>query len=150
MSENRTIKGKAPISTKSTNPEQDFKFSFGNLLEVPPNVKAELESQGLACRWINKKSFMDNGAHASHWVPFQTKAAGNNFGFGVDANGHITRADLILGVRPLHVNQAHKQFLDEKNARLKGHKTKAKQELRQQIGGSRGITVTDADEFDGE
>ena len=150
MSQKPIINGKHAVSTKSDNPEQDFKFSFGNLLDVPANIRAELKAQGLACRWINKAAFINNGSHASHWVPYQTKNTGNTFGFGVSPEGHIQRADLILGVRPLQMHNAHKSFLDERNLRMKGYNAQAIKELKQQVGDKKGVKITSGDAFEGE
>lgn len=136
-----TIKGKTPVSAKESAPEESFSFNYGNLLDVPENIRKGLEEKGLACRWINAAQFRAVGAHQSHWQPYKVEGANSSFGFGIDAEGYIRRADLVLGVRPLAIHKAHQQFLKQRNDRLKGYNQQAKQDLRNQMGDKDGVVI---------
>jgi hypothetical protein len=64
-----TKDGKKPLSQKPS--PSDFLLTddvFGNMLAIPPELQAELDSQGLEGRWLNAKIIATNqGYHPRGW-----------------------------------------------------------------------------------
>lgn len=91
------------------------------LLEVPAALKAELVAQGLEWRWINGQEYKDNGGmHRDYWKPYIQKKQDTGDGsnplgeWAGEASGVIRRKDLILGVRPKLMGDAHRAKLTDR------------------------------------
>lgn len=91
---------------------------YNNRLSLPDALKAHLKSKDLVWRFMNAQQFRQNGnMHHSHWTPYKVDG---DFGITPNAEGLIQRGDLVLGVRSREMNQAHKQFLQERVKRQSG------------------------------
>lgn len=102
------INGKKPISSKPTN-SGDL---FGNALNIPPVVQAELDEKGLVGRWVNAIKLQQMGGyHPKGWQPFRSEKYKSDFKFGSDPDGVIRRGDCILAVKTLEDVETHKEWL---------------------------------------
>lgn len=101
---------------------------------IDPALRAELESKGLAHRWINARKFKDNyGYDARRWVPYkrESKMPGGYESFGyADPEGFIRRGDLILAAQPIAIAEARKAKIAARTAALAGHNKQAAADLK--------------------
>lgn len=105
---------------------------YSNDLALNPEIKAQLKSEGLEWRFINRLQFREKGnSHRSHWQPYQLKTANGQAGVGTDAEGMVVRGDLVLAVRPKEIADRHRQFLEAKRARYRGYNREVADEMRQ-------------------
>lgn len=124
--------GKEPIANKR----------YAGLLEVTPNdqnrlalskeQKAYLVSNGLECRFIQKKEYLaNNNFHRTGWtIVSDSEMPGTN------AEGLVEVGDLVLAVKTKSAQNAHRKNLAAKNARYSDPKLinkKAAAELRSRM-----------------
>lgn len=111
--------GKKPISQKRE--KKPFSYQKMSMLDVPPELKKELEEQGLECRWINAPKLRgQQGFNKHYWKPYKVnydKIGIDNFFRSPD--GYLVRGDVILAARPKDIGDAHKARLKAKADRLK-------------------------------
>lgn len=101
---------------------------FNNVLSLPENVKTKLNAEGKDWRFIDGNQFRSNGGvHRSHWKPEVFKEP--EFKHLTNAEGHIQRKEMILAVRPKHITGKYKDYLSDRNNRLKGYNKAAAKEL---------------------
>lgn len=121
---------------KPETPSKDTTFEyfnrdefFNNILSLPTAVKEKLKAEEKDWRFIDGIQFRTNGnMHESHWRP--EKFEDPEFKNLVNAEGYIQRKEMILATRPKHVSAAYKQFLTDRNNRLKMHNADAAKELK--------------------
>ena len=90
-------------------------------LEIDQELKKELEDYELDYRWINFKEFKRLGFHKRDWKPYKRESKPNNtVVFNIDADGLMTRDDLVLAVRPKSHTAAHREYLDSINKKKEG------------------------------
>jgi hypothetical protein len=141
--------GKKDINEKGSRKESVFADDFFevNQLIVPRAIRDEIESQGMDLRWINSSELQKHGGHHKHrWEVYRPK---NRKGVvGIQADGRITRGDLVLAVRQKEVTKAYQAKINRASARNKNYDKQAAEELRQDLGGSgvRTKVVTGFDE----
>lgn len=105
---------------------------------IDPELARELVENGLVCRFINAKEYRRKGFHPSKWVPYKrTSRPRNGALFNVDPDGYTVNQDLILAVKPVDWNEAHRKYLQEKANRLVGAaQTEASDALRKSLAAS--------------
>lgn len=130
------MKEKRPVETKDRDPQfVDAEFSYSDRLALPAGLKKLIAEKGLVYRFLNAAEFSKNGNyHRSHWQPFVMSPEDmSEDTFGATPGGQIRRGDLILGVRPKSINDAHQKHLAGKRRAYNNFsKTKAK-ELRDDV-----------------
>lgn len=132
-----TIKnGKKPLSAK-TSPAISYDDIFGNALNLPENLKKELEEQGLEGHFIDAKRFYDMGGyHPKGWTLYRSKNKNSDtislqdFGLGRDPEGVIRRGSLILAVKTKEQAEAHREFLRSRANKVKTVNREKAEELR--------------------
>lgn len=126
---NKEVKTKPEVNRDPSFERFDAnEFSFANRLQLDSKIKKDLADKGLDYRFLNAAEFRANGGtHHSHWKPYKPDPKLEAL---VNAEGIIARGDLILGVRPKKVTQAHRAFLAEKNGRYLGYSKEKAAEMR--------------------
>lgn len=130
--------------TKTATPKTSSDFlSASNdpfMFDVDPTLKAQIESEGFAVRWINRNKYVENRGDHRGWRPYQipiekreSKGA-LDFQYGVDPDGYISRGDLVLAVRPVEMQAANKRRIANKNRAQQGYQAQAARELRETTG----------------
>lgn len=143
---------KAPNKTKqSKNPKMNPAKFYQDKLEVPAEIQAELLKQGLHGRWLNRTQLQKSfGFHRSGYRPYIHKdAKGNTLGSknpfsGTDAEGLISRGDMVLGVKSIEDYHEHKEHIKYLTKLTQGYNKRAAQEL-QELSNTYGVE-TDIDE----
>lgn len=142
-----TNKGKdvKQVETPSKDSEVEFgqgSFRFRDRMSLAPNIKTYINALGKDFRFLNAREFRNSGnLHHSYWVPFVVPQE-ERANMGANAEGNITRGDMILGVRDKRITKAHRKFLDERVAIQNGTAKSAAAQLRDQArksGGSVGV-----------
>lgn len=113
----------------------DKDFSFQDRLALPADLKKYLNDEGMDYRFLNSSEFRASGNyHRSHWQPFKAPADIVQAGlYGVTADGHVQRGDLILGIRPKALSAKHREHLKQKRSKYSNFaKTEAKR-MQQEI-----------------
>jgi hypothetical protein len=128
--------GKKPLSEKSTS---SFGFNpdeFGNTLSIPPDLKKELDEQGLSPRWINAKKLAEmQGYHPKGWVVYKRSAnMPTDPAFGNSPDGIVRRGDCVLAVKTKEAHAKHKAYLAQRVKAQAGVRTQQADELRQMAG----------------
>ncbi len=122
MSKQANKAGRTPIAQKEEQISSDFsneEFDF-NILKLDPELKAELEGQGLAWRWLNAPKYLTGGNyHRSGWRAYRKDVSkadrgSLDFNLGVSPEGYIIRNDLILGVKKKEEQAKWKRYLQHK------------------------------------
>lgn len=141
--------GKRPVSQKRQrpapiNPNDIFRDPIG----LDDELKATIVSKGYAYRFINYKQFVDMGGTNTHyWTPVKRSKLkewgydmidGNEFTSGSDVDGYIRRGDLVLAVRPKAIQEKHKAYLAQENARVADLQGAHADELREIVRDSGG------------
>jgi len=153
-----TIKnGKVPLSRKQSMAPINSEDIFDNALGIDPALEALIKQKGFAIRYINSTRYSDmGGSHPARWVPVSMKKL-REWGydtmsvldFGSDPDGYIRRAELVLAIRPIELNDKHKAYLKQEADRArvknlaKSHADKARSEY-----GGRGIQVHEGYQHD--
>lgn len=143
MSNKQVKGGRLPLSTKETLDSSDFShedLDF-NILKVDPELKAELEGQGLAYRWINAKNYSSSGNfHKSGWVAYRRKDEASrgslDFNYGSSPEGYIIRNDLILAVKKQEAHARWKAKVRQKAEIMSGVNGQKANELREAVRGA--------------
>ena len=131
----KIINGKKPLSSKPSVSSIAPPEEFGNALSLSPELKKELADQGLEGRFINAKQLYDfQGYHPKGWVPYKRKVSdtlnSTDFIKGSDPSGIIRRGDCILATKSVAQAEKHRQFLQQKADREKGHTKDVAKALR--------------------
>jgi hypothetical protein len=109
-------------------------------LAIDPVVLEDIKSKNLAYRWINAVKFKDmHGFDSRRWMPYKAEIGSNkNNAYGyADSEGYIRRGDMLLAVQPMHINEARKTKIANRNKTLSSMQSKqAAQELRNALGSS--------------
>lgn len=119
-------------------------------LDIDSELKAELAGLKLAYRFINFKQFKDKGFHSAHWKPYKRKSSTKDGSrFNIDPNGYTTYQDLVLAVKPVEWNDAHKQYLRQK-AKKQSNPAKLKADEFKEHVKDQGISTKVDDTFEDE
>lgn len=115
--------GKKPLSTKAPMPTIGLEDIFGNTLGIDPELAKEIKAQGLAMRFISGKKLAEMGGyHPFGWKPYKREGAKidttHSFLQGNAPDGLIHRGDCILAVRPIELNNKHKDYLKQEAKRV--------------------------------
>lgn len=90
-------------------------FGFKNELDIPVEVRKEMEELGYVPRWLNAKKFEANGFHTSGWKVYHSEVAKTyatiDLKRGASPDGVIRRRDSVLGYKPKSANEAQKRKL---------------------------------------
>ncbi len=130
----------------------DAEFAYNNMLALPQELKAYLNSKDLDWRFLNANQFRSAGNyHRSNWKALNMRehSAAIDVISGVTAEGLIQRGDLVLGVRPKAVSAKHREFLAEKNRRYSNFNKEKAKELRDDVR-RQGISGVSVEEGYGE
>lgn len=115
---NPIVGGKKSIAEKPKSKSLKELFRPRNLLDIPEEIKAELEQKGLVARWVDSKQMADGGnVHKNHWQVYRRDAAkvsSEAQAFGLPPDGTVRRGTLVLAVRPKEIQEAHREALQEK------------------------------------
>lgn len=131
------IKGGKRSLTDKVKGASDYNDIFGNPLTISPELKKEIKDQGLAHRFIDYKRYKEmDGYHSRGWKVYKRKNTSSKnsdeFTHGSNPDGYVRRGTVILAVRPVEINEKHKQVLKNK-AELYSRKKRRKnaKDLRQ-------------------
>ena len=117
-----TSEGRKPAS-KIKEAYEEYGFAekpsdFGegrSMLDLDPELKAELKEKGFEARWINYKQYKNAGFHKRDWKPYRRESQPKGTVLhNVDAEGYTFRQDLILAVKPISYVEAHRAHLRKK------------------------------------
>lgn len=142
-----TNNGRKPLSQKKLARPAALSLEdiFGNSLGIDPELAATLKAKGLAWRFISYPQLQKmGGTHARGWKPYKPdsgKIDNHTFQVGADPEGFIRRGELILAVRPIELNEKHKQYLAQEAARTKGFQASKVEELREMVRDVPGMEV---------
>lgn len=130
------IAGRKPLSTKAKPSMFSTEDIFGNPLALTPELKKELEEQGLVGRWVSAKELVANqGYHKRGWRAYERKKDATMSGaesiFGRDPSGVVRRGDCILAVKTKEEVETHRAHLSEKANRYKRYSREQAMELKQ-------------------
>jgi hypothetical protein len=95
---------------------------FGDATSLSPELKKELEDQGLVPRWVSYKQMkaMD-GYHAKGWRVYKRKnddiIDNQEFRLGGSPDGYVRRGDMVLAVKTVEDWKRHKDYLAAKAER---------------------------------
>lgn len=125
----------------------------GNRLALPAELKNYLNAQDMDFRFLNASEFRAAGNyHKSDWRPFDARNAKSLKGnFNANAEGLISRGDLILGIRPKAVTAKHKGLINRRNvayANFSKTEAKALKDQAKASGLGDKVTVTEGYEED--
>lgn len=127
--------GKKHISEKPKATSTKNLFSPRNLLDVPDDLKKEIDAKGLEYRWVDSKQMAENGnMHKNHWTLYRRDTATVSpeaQAFGLPPDGTIRRGTVVLAVRPKELGEGHKALLKEKADRQTASVKKQGAELKQ-------------------
>lgn len=90
--------------------------------DIPPSIAKELAQKKYEGRWLNAKLMLENqGVHRSGWKIYKSsnpdklkKMDEFDFSTGVDVDGYVRRGDMILGIKPVELQERHKQRIRAK------------------------------------
>jgi hypothetical protein len=134
--------------------EETSSVDFSDALAIDPELKREIASQGLVCRWINGAKHAANyGFDARMWTPYKRKSEGKSSAYGyTDSEGFVRRGDLILAVQSTAVFNKRKEIVERRNLANKaaiGSKEAARairQKLKESGLSSKQVKVLEGDE----
>lgn len=130
--------GKKPLSEKQKPKLDTYDDLFSTATTISPELKKELESQGLKWRWGSYKQLKDmDGYHPRGWKIYRRKESDiidrQDAGFGQSPDGVIRRGDMILVVKPEANWRKHKEYLKNKARRYGKDSEKAQAERLRQL-----------------
>lgn len=118
-SNNKPKGRRKPLVKKATAADGFIKADevFGSRMAIPPEVKEELDAQGLVGRWLNAQEVHQNqGYHKKGWTVYRRKSdkINSEWSYGTDPSGVIRRGDSLLGVKTKEKVELHKQYLAQR------------------------------------
>lgn len=129
--------GKKPLSKKVKPTMINADEVYGNPLQIPEDLRKELDSQNLVAKWISADVvYRGGGYHPKRWAPYKRKnvtPSMTEFGLGRDPEGVIRRGDLILGVKTKEAAQLEKAYLQQKADRAAGVNQEKADEMRRYV-----------------
>lgn len=129
--------GRKPLAAKKTVASLTHDDIFGNAMTLPPELKAELDEQGLEPRFVDFKKLKEmDGFHEKGWTVYKKEDSdiiGNNeFRFGSTPDGVVRRGSMVLAVKPKASAEKHRAYLRQKAQRYsKSFVKRTTDELRQ-------------------
>lgn len=125
---------------------------FASVLHVDEDLKKELATKGLECRWVDaNRMIRDGGFHPNGWEVYRRdkKASSDilGFKFGNDPEGIIRRGTCVLATRPITHGDRHRALLAQRTARQSGVAKEAANQLREMAKQGNVQTAVD-DSFD--
>ncbi len=129
--------GKIPLSSKK-NEASDLFIEEESILSLDPEIKREIESQGLAFRWINAGKYRAGGNfHKSGWRAYRRKAGETqgslDFNYGTSPEGYIIRNDLLLAVKPVEAHERKLAQVRQKAEMMAGVEKRRAAELKEHM-----------------
>ena len=128
--------GRVPMSQKEQS-SNDVYQDDESILAVDPELRKEIESQGLALRWINAGKYRSGGNfHKSGWRAYQRKTSAQgslDFSYGTSPEGYIIRNDMLLAVKPVEAYERKRSQIKSKADLMAGNEKTRAQELREQM-----------------
>ena len=117
MSEAKMKDGKIAISDREK--YRALSIETGDMLSVPPTLRADFEAAGLACKWVSKNKIARHGGyHPTNWIPYEIsneqKSKLSNAFLGKIVSSCLERGDLILAVKPVELQDKHKHNIRRK------------------------------------
>lgn len=107
---------------------------IGTGLDIDIALKKELKQNDLAFRFIYFKTYKNQGYHKSRWVPYKRESEPSHGAvFTVDPSGYTIHQDLVLAVKPMDWQHAHKKYLKQKAARQSNTQKIKAEELREHM-----------------
>lgn len=107
---------------------------IGTGLDIDKALKKELKENDLAYRFIYFKLYKQQGYHKSRWVPYKRDSEPSHGAvFTVDPSGYTIHQDLVLAVKPMDWQHAHKKYLQKKAARQSNTQKMKAEELREHM-----------------
>lgn len=107
---------------------------IGTGLGIDKALKEELKENDLAYRFIYFKKYKQQGFHKSRWVPYKRDSEPSHGAvFTVDPSGYTIYQDLVLAVKPMDWQHAHKKYLQKKANRQSNTQKMKAEELREHM-----------------
>lgn len=100
-------------------------------LDIDTELAQELQTKGLVHRWINRTRFQKTGFHKNHWKPYKRESRPGGYVSNIDSDGYTIMQDLILAVKPVSWNDAHRQYLKNKVERQTNVQKRQAEEFKQ-------------------
>lgn len=130
--------GKKPISSKRQVAEMIHQDDvFASALSLDPDLKKELDEQGLVPRFVDAKRMMEMGGYNDKgWQVYRRKIKASDtinasdFKFGNDPSGIIRRGSLVLAVKTNERAAMHRKFLNQRAAQQENFGKQKAEELR--------------------
>lgn len=104
-----------------------------NDLEFDAELKKELQEKNLVARWINYQKYQKTKFHPSHWVPFKRESTPKNVALFSKNEGYTVFKDLILAVKPVAWNDAHKKHLRDRAQRMSNPQALKTKEFKESL-----------------
>jgi hypothetical protein len=153
----KTIGGKKPLSTKQkpVSPAGIPDF-FQNPFNVPVDIQAQLEKEGLEGRWISYAKYTKNGnSHEKGWSIYRAskrEGQADQFLLGSSPDGTIQRGEMVLAARKKEWGNKHREYLRYRAELQAGNfKKNQAEELRQMAkDSSNTLGVVEGYEEDGD
>jgi hypothetical protein len=135
---NKKIKNRPMVESKKATKPPLPSFMSQSLFDIDPELRKELEEQGLEGRFVNVGQMQEfGGRHAKGWVPYKRKSLTTEESiFGKDPDGYIRRGkDLVFAVKTKEEAERHRAYLDynAKEAQVDKKKTKHKKMLEDYV-----------------
>ena len=109
---------------------------YNSALDIPNDLRSELDSNNLHGKWINAIEFKRNfGFNRSGWTPYKaeklSKAASADSLYGGDPEGYVRRGDLVLAVKTKEEAAKQKRHLKQKAGLYKNFNKLKAEEMKQ-------------------
>lgn len=148
-----TKDGKKPLATKQTTTIPSHNELFGDATSLSPELKKELEEQGLVPHWVDYKQIRDmDGYHKKGWVIYRKEKNdiidNQEFRFGRDPDGLVRRGSMVLAVKTKADWIKHKEFLKNKAERYGSYFKKRQVTELQKLAKNSGLDSTVVDGYD--
>jgi hypothetical protein len=107
------------ISLSDRDKYRQMATETGSVLTVPPVLADAFKEAGLISKWVSKAKIARHGGHhPTNWIPYeisedQKKKLPKMF-LGNIVTSHLERGDLILAVKPIELQEAHRRELRRK------------------------------------
>jgi len=122
---------------KDIDPTLDFsnEDQFADRLSMSQALKDEIASKGLAYRFINEGEWRRNfGRHKYGWRPYNISTGGALVDLkGLTPENVYRVGDLLLAVRPLEMQEKHKDVINKRRERLNNLNKTQGEELKDQL-----------------
>lgn len=115
----------------------NFKQFNADKTEIPEDIKAQLEKDGLEGRWVNLNVMKQyGGRHPKGWTPVKINRSQDEISlFGSGPSDYFQRGDLVLAAKKKEKVAEHKAYLEyeAKMSSVKEKMKRTRQDLKDEI-----------------